>query len=143
MPQDRLPKQIICAFLPESVGTQRLPGRLKGKWYRQTLVEAMRVAEIPLALWTQFANRNNGDDWRLATRKVALWYRPVRPRQSADIPNREAEVSKLLKKRTAHPDKSFAAAVRRAEEWIKAQTTEASGFFKLEENNAPISLHTT
>ena len=60
MPQDRLPKQIICAFLPESVGTQRPPGRLKGKWYRQTLVEAMRVADIPITIWTQFANRNMG-----------------------------------------------------------------------------------
>ena len=34
----------------ESVGTQRPPGRLKGKWYRQTLVEAMRVAEIPITI---------------------------------------------------------------------------------------------
>ena len=82
-----MPKQIICAFLPDSVGTQRPPGRLKGKWYRQTLVEAMRVADIPITIWTQFANRNNGDDRRLVTRKVALWYKPMYPRQHADAPN--------------------------------------------------------
>ena len=131
MPQDRSPRQIICAFLPESIGTQHLPGRLKGKWYCQTLVEAMRVAEIPLALWTQFAIRNNGDDWRLATRKVALRYRPMHPRPNADIPNKKAELGKILKKRTAHPDRIFASAVHRANDRITAQATEASGFLNL------------
>ena len=86
----------------------------------------MRVAEIPITIWTQFANRNDGADWRLATRKVALWYKPMYPRQHADVPNREAELTKLFKKRTAHPDKSFTAAVRRADDWIKAQTSDAS-----------------
>ena len=87
-------------------------------------------------------DRNEGADWRLATRKVALWYKPMYPRQHADVPNREAELTKLLKKRTAHPDKSFTAAVRRADDWIKAQTSDASGFFKLEDDNAPVPLHT-
>ena len=49
---------------------------------------------------------------------------------------------KLLKKRTAHPDKSFTAAVRRADDWIKAQISAASGFFRLEDDNAPVPLHT-
>ena len=79
-----------CLFLPESVGAQRLSGAMNGKWYRQTLLEAMRVAEISLAFWTPFGN-GNSDDLRLATRRVALWYRPMHPRQNADIPNREAE----------------------------------------------------
>ena len=142
MPQDRLPKQILCAFLPESVGTQRPPGRLKGKWYRQTLVEAMRVAEIPITIWTQFATGMRGPIGGLLLGRLRSGTNPCIRDSMLTSRIDMSELTKLLKKRTAHPDKSFTAAVRRADDWIKAQTSDASGFFKLEDDNAPVPLHT-
>ena len=60
MPVNRLPKRILSAFLPDSVGTQRPPGRLKGKWYRQTLIEALRTGDIAMNAWMQLAAQNKG-----------------------------------------------------------------------------------
>ena len=118
MPNTRLPKRIICAFLPDEVGTQRPPGRLKGKWYRQTLVEALRAGGFALGAWMQLAAQHEGREWKLGTRKVAMWFKPIFPVPGDSPPDRSREVRKIMSRSTARPDKSFLAAVGAAQKWI-------------------------
>ena len=136
MPVNRLPRRILSAFLPDSVGTQRPPGRLKGKWYRQTLIEALRTGDIAMNAWMQLAAQNQGRDWKLSTRRVAVWFKPHRPKQGIEPPCRDRETKSILGPSPAVVDKSFAAAVVRAQNWINDQDTPAAGFFKLE---SPVS----
>ena len=80
----------------------------------------------------QLAAKQEGRDWKLATRKVAMWFKPAFPVLGASPPDRSREIRKILGRSTAHPDKSFSAAVVIAQKWISAQDTPAEGFFKLE-----------
>ena len=51
MPDHRLPKQMMFAFLPPSIGTVRQPGRREGKWLQMEYVSDLRSNGIPLATW--------------------------------------------------------------------------------------------
>ena len=80
----------------------------------------------------QIAVQNQGRDWKLFTRRVGLWFKAHRPKQSAEPPCRDSETKAILSRSPDIVDKSFAAAITRAQNWADAPNTPATGFFKLE-----------
>ena len=82
----------------------------------------------------QLAAQNQGCDWKLFTRRAALWFKfkAHRPKQSAAPPCRDKKSKAILSRSPDIVDKSFAAAIARAQNWIDAQNTPATGFFKHE-----------
>ena len=105
IPNDRLPKRMFFAFLPEGVGEHRLPGKYGGKRYRDAVIESLRVAGVPTSGWVQWACKDDGAKWRLATRRVALWYKPFQPRRGGGMPDRGDEMQRVMQKPFSKPKK--------------------------------------
>ena len=59
MPDHRLPKQMMFAFLPPSIGTVRQPGR---RWLQMEYVSHLPSNGTPLATW--FHTARNSLHWR-------------------------------------------------------------------------------
>ena len=100
-----LPKRMLFAFLPEGVGEHRLPGKYGGKRYRDAVIESLRVAGVPIPGWVQWACEDDGAKWRLATRRVALWYKPFQPRRGGGMPDRSEEMQRVMQKPVSKPKK--------------------------------------
>ena len=96
MDNHRLPKRMLFAFLPEGQGQHRLPGKAAGKRFRDGIIESLRVAGLPVMGWLQHACEGDGRAWKLATRGVALWLKPVQPHQRQMVPDRTQERAQIM-----------------------------------------------
>ena len=119
MPSGRLPKRMLFAFLPEGVGEHRMPGKYGGKRYRDAVIESLRVAGVPVSGWVQWACEGNGEKWRPATRRGALWYKPVQPRRGGGEPDRSDEVRRFMQKPFSKPKKELMNSGKRQKLWWK------------------------
>ena len=79
MPDSRIPKQILFAFLPPDVGAVGSPGKRSGKWLQYDFVNDIKSAGIDVSTWYQFARKDHGSEWRQKVFSVAPWGRPVAP----------------------------------------------------------------
>ena len=84
MPDHRIPKQMMFAFLPPSIGTVRQPGRREGKWLQMEYVSDLRSNGIPLATWTHTAR--NSLHWRQTVFQSAPFLHPHWPRRGCEPP---------------------------------------------------------
>ena len=105
MDNSRLPKRMLFAFLPAGQGERRLPGRSAGKRLRDGFIESMRAAGLSETGWLQQACLDDGQHWKLATRAVALWFRPVQPGPRQTVPDRNKEASQILARPFNKPQK--------------------------------------
>ena len=67
-----------------------------GKRLRDALVHGLQKIGVPLTGWLPFAQLNDGRDWKLKTRALALRYTPVVPRGEGNLPDRAAERDAIL-----------------------------------------------
>ena len=79
MPSERLPKQMLFAFLPGDVGTPTQAGRRSGKWLSYEQVSDLESVNIPLHAWMHIARKNQGSGWREIVYKAAPWFTPLQP----------------------------------------------------------------
>ena len=138
MDNDRLPKRMLFAFLPEGQGQHRLPGKAAGKRFRDGVVESLRVAGLPVTGWLQHACEGEGRAWKIATRGVALWFKPVHPHQRGVVPDRTQERIQVLGAPIRSPKKGVEKQWARAQEEVQACD---SVFLQRENCNEDIPLY--
>ena len=90
MPSERLPKQMLFAFLPGDVGTPTQAGRRSGKWLSYEQVNGLESVRVPLHAWMHVARKNQGSDWRLIVYKAAPWFTPQQPTGRSVPPHKDA-----------------------------------------------------
>ena len=59
------------------------------------MADSLKIIEVPLTGWVQFAVSNNGTDWKRKTRLVAPWLQPSYPNSFNPLPNRTQEIAKI------------------------------------------------
>ena len=129
MPAERLPKQMLFAFLPGDIGQPTKPGRRTGKWLSFDMVNDLEAAGIPKAEWMYFARKNQGNDWRKVVYQTAPWFLPQQPTSNCAPPVRDVSNSKPLRPHV--PKKLFWQLVDNIHVEL-AQTTPESGFLQAE-----------
>ena len=129
MPAERLPKQMLFAFLPGDIGQPTKPGRRTGKWLSFDMVNDLEAAGIPKAEWMYFARKNQGNDWRKVVYQTAPWFLPQQPTSNCAPPVRDVSNSKPLRPHV--PKKPFWQLVDNIHAEL-AQTTPESGFLQAE-----------
>ena len=129
MPAERLPKQMLFAFLPGDVGQPTKPGRRTGKWLSFDLVNDLEAAGVPKAEWMHFARKNHGSDWRKIVYQAAPWFLPQAPTPNCPPPKRDASTTKTL--RPHRPKKPFWQLVDNIHVEL-AHSTPQSGFLRAE-----------
>ena len=63
MPESRLPKELLFAFLPPTLGQVRTPGRREGKWLQYEFIGDLRNAGIGTSTWLQAAQHEHDHHW--------------------------------------------------------------------------------
>ena len=91
MDNARLPKQMLFAFFPGSVGVPTQLGRRTGKWLAFDFVNDLEKAGIPISGWMQITRRNNGSEWRDKVFQIARWCTPKNPKSGQEPPDRKNE----------------------------------------------------
>ena len=89
MPPERLPKQMLFAFLPGHVGTPTQVGRRAGKWLSYEQVNDLDSVGVPVHAWMHVARKNEGSDWRELVYKAAPWFVPRIPTNRFPPPDRD------------------------------------------------------
>ena len=89
MPSERLPKQMLFAFLPGDVGTPNQAGRRSGKWLSYEQVNDLESVHVPLHAWMHIARKNQGSDWREIVNKAAPWFTQQQPTGRSVPPTRD------------------------------------------------------
>jgi hypothetical protein len=59
------------------------------------MADSLKLIEVHLTGWDQFAVSNNGTDWKRKTRLVAPWLQPSYPNSFSPLPNRTQEIAKI------------------------------------------------
>ena len=137
MPNDRLPKQALFSFLPQDLGTHRLPGLQGGKRLRDAFADSLKVAGFPLAGWMQLAINDDGVPWKRATRLVACWFAPFAPVPHSTPPCRAAELAAIRAAPIPTRSRGRAAELTRACREIDAFIQNNEGFLSWEHRLAP------
>ena len=92
MPNHRLPKKMLFAFLDPDEGIPRPPGHLHGKRLRDSYVQDLESIGMSKNSWLQVCSSSRGSEqWRLVTRQVALWYPPRCVQRGGSAPERKPE----------------------------------------------------
>ena len=126
MPDHRLPKQMMFAFLPPSIGTIRQPGRREGKWLQMEYVSDLRTNGIPIATWAHTAR--NSSQWRHTVFQSAPFFHPHWPRRGQDPPaSRNSRTTSLKPQKLSFMAKTeqWAAELHHITEehsWIRLET---------------------
>ena len=116
----RLPKQMLFAFFPGSVGVPTQVGRRTGKWLAFDFVNDLEKAGIPISGWMQIARKNNGSEWRDKVFQIARWYTPKNPKSGQETPDRKKEKVRGAPHRNVK--RTFVEHAKNQQEWLDKET---------------------
>ena len=129
MAPERLPKQMLFAFLPGDVGAPTKPGRRTGKWLSFDFVNDLELVAVPKLEWLHMARKNGGANWRQIVFQAAPWHQPKNPFKPLPELGQTAAKSKNL--RPHEPRAAFWQLVQR-QQAVLQEAKVSSGFLSME-----------
>ena len=130
MNDERLPKKMLHGWLPQALGTPRLPGKQPGKFFRETVAADLGLVGLPKTGWLQLCQSEEGKrQWRLAVQNAAVWGKPQVPQPGKPPARRVLSGAGRsgVKRRQGHGDR-----IQLAEKRIKEDLEPASKFLRWE-----------
>ena len=129
MAPERLPKQMLFAFLPGDVGAPTKPGRRTGKWLSFDFVNDLELVAVPKLEWLHMARKNGGANWKQIVFQAAPWHQPKNPFKPLPELGQAAAKSKNL--RPHEPRAAFWQLVQR-QQAVLQEAKVSSGFLSME-----------